>query len=130
MPQYAGVWAKAQGVKVMNSCIFCEIASHSKPATLIFEDDLVVAFRDIRPVAPVHVLICPKKHIPTLNDVTPDDHQLLSRIFEVARDVARQCGVDQRGYRTIFNCNAGAGQTVFHLHLHLLGGRPLGWPEG
>jgi histidine triad (HIT) family protein len=112
----------------MHSCIFCQIAQHAAPAKIVFEDDHVVAFQDIRPVAPVHVLICPKKHIPTLNDVTSADHPLIGRIFDAARVIAEQSGIHQRGYRTIFNCNDEAGQTVYHIHLHLIGGRVLGWP--
>ena len=112
----------------MASCIFCQIAQHENTANIVFEDDQVVAFEDIRPIAPVHVLICPKKHIPTLNDVEPGDHLLLGRMFQAAQTIARDRGVDERGYRTVFNVNEGAGQTIYHLHLHVIGGRSLSWP--
>jgi histidine triad (HIT) family protein len=113
---------------VQASCIFCKIAQHTAPARVAFEDDVLVAFHDIRPVAPVHLLICPKDHIGTLNDLTPENDALLGRIFQTAKNLAKQLGVDQKGYRTVFNVNADAGQTVFHLHLHLIGGRALNWP--
>ena len=98
------------------------------PAKIVYEDDHVVAFQDIRPVAPVHVLIIPKKHIPTLNDVTVADSPLIGQLFQVAKALAEQFGIHQKGYRTVFNCNEEAGQTVFHIHLHLIGGRVLNWP--
>jgi histidine triad (HIT) family protein len=95
---------------------------------MVYEDDRVVAFHDINPQAPVHILICPRKHIPTLNDVSADDAALVALLFDVARKIAGQFGVAQKGYRTVFNVNAEAGQTVFHLHLHVIGGRKLSWP--
>jgi len=88
----------------------------------------VVAFKDIHPQAPVHVLIVPRKHIPTLNDVQEEDNALVSHMFHVAKTLAEQSGIHEQGYRTVFNVNAGAGQTVFHLHLHVIGGRRLSWP--
>ena len=112
----------------MQDCIFCRIIERKLPGRIIHEDSLVVAFHDIRPVAPVHVLVCPRSHIPTLNDVAEKDGATLVRMFEVARDVAEQTGVKANGYRTVFNVNADAGQTVFHLHLHVIGGRRLSWP--
>jgi len=112
----------------MESCLFCRIAKKELPSKLAHEDDLVVAFHDINPQAPVHILICPRKHIATLNDVTAEDAALLAHMFEVARSLAQQSGVDRKGYRTVFNVNAEAGQTVFHLHLHVIGGRRLSWP--
>jgi histidine triad (HIT) family protein len=112
----------------MSSCLFCRIISGEAPSQIVHEDDRVVAFKDIRPQAPVHVLVCPRKHIPTLNDVQNDDGALLAHMFQVATLLAKQFGVDQKGYRTVFNVNAGAGQTVFHLHLHMIGGRLLSWP--
>lgn len=112
----------------MESCLFCRIANYELPAKIAYEDDRVVAFHDINPQAPVHVLICPRKHIPTLNGVTADDASLLASMFDVARKIAEQFGVAQKGYRTVFNVNADAGQTVFHLHLHVIGGRKLSWP--
>lgn len=112
----------------METCLFCRIASGDLPSKTVFEDDEVIAFHDIHPVAPVHVLICPRKHIATLNDVSAEDAPLLAHMFEVARKIAEQFGVAQKGYRTTFNVNAEAGQTVFHLHLHVIGGRRLSWP--
>jgi len=112
----------------MESCLFCRIAARELPSQMAHEDDRVVAFHDIAPVAPVHMLIVPRKHIATLNDVTPEDEALLAHMFQIARKLAEQSGVDQKGYRTLFNVNAEAGQTVFHLHLHVIGGRRLSWP--
>jgi histidine triad (HIT) family protein len=112
----------------MESCLFCRIASKELPSKIAHEDDQVVAFHDINPQAPVHVLIVPRKHIATLNDVQPADAPLLGHMFQVAKKMAEQYGVEQNGYRTVFNVNADAGQTVFHLHLHVIGGRRLSWP--
>ena len=112
----------------MENCLFCRIALGELPSKMAYEDDQVIAFRDIHPAAPVHVLICPRKHIATLNDVAEEDASLLVHMFEVARKIAEQFGVAQKGYRTTFNVNAEAGQTVFHLHLHVIGGRRLTWP--
>jgi histidine triad (HIT) family protein len=112
----------------MQSCLFCRIIRGEAQSQIVYQDDLVLAFKDVRPQAPVHVLVCPKKHIPTLNDVQPEDNVLLAHLFEIARRLAEQFGVHQSGYRTVFNVNAGAGQTIYHLHLHVIGGRPLSWP--
>jgi histidine triad (HIT) family protein len=112
----------------MEACLFCRIAKKELPSKTAFEDDRVVAFHDISPQAPVHVLVVPRKHIATLNDVTAEDAELLAHMFDVAKKMAEQYGVDQKGYRTVFNVNAEAGQTVFHLHLHVIGGRRLSWP--
>jgi histidine triad (HIT) family protein len=98
------------------------------PSKIAHEDDRVFAFHDISPQAPVHILIIPKKHIATLNDVSAEDASLLAYMFDVARNIAEQHGVSKKGYRTVFNVNADAGQTVFHLHLHVIGGRKLNWP--
>jgi len=112
----------------MSSCLFCRIIAGEAPSQKVYEDDQVFAFKDIRPQAPVHLLVCPRLHIPTLNDAVPEHGALLAHMFEVAKELARQNGIDQKGYRTVFNVNSGAGQTVFHLHLHVIGGRPLSWP--
>ena len=112
----------------MQSCLFCRIIRGEAQSQIVYQDDLAVAFKDIRPQAPVHLLVCPKKHIPTLNDVQPEDNALLAHLFEIARKLAKELGVEQSGYRTVFNLNAGAGQTIYHLHLHVIGGRPLSWP--
>ena len=109
-----------------DECIFCRIAKGEIPSEKIMEDDEIIAFKDIRPAAPVHILVIPKIHIPTLNDVTADKLPLLGKMVGAARDLAKKFGIAESGYRTIINCNKGAGQEVFHLHLHVLGGRPVG----
>lgn len=114
----------------MAECLFCSIIEGKIPAQKVYEDGDCVAFRDIKPQAPTHVLIVPRKHIPTLNDLKPEDAELVGRLFLVAKQIAVNEGVADAGYRTVFNCNAAAGQAVFHIHLHLLGGRDLGWPPG
>jgi histidine triad (HIT) family protein len=114
----------------MTDTIFGKIARGEIPAELVYEDDDLVAFRDVSPQAPVHILIIPRKSIPTLNDAGPEDAELIGKLFLAAARVAREAGIAERGYRTVVNCNAAAGQTVFHLHLHVLGGRPLQWPPG
>jgi histidine triad (HIT) family protein len=114
----------------MSDTLFGRIASGELSADLVYEDEDVVAFRDISPQAPVHFLVIPRKPIPTLNDVRPEDAELIGKLFLVAAKVAAHEGIAESGYRTLINCNAGAGQTVFHLHLHVLGGRPFSWPPG
>lgn len=106
--------------------LFEKIIAGELPATIVHKDERVTAFRDIRPAAPTHILIVPNKPIPTTNDVTDADESLLGHLFTVARDLARQEGIAADGYRLIINCNAHGGQEVYHLHMHLLGGRPLG----
>jgi histidine triad (HIT) family protein len=106
--------------------LFEKIIAGELPATIVYKDERVTAFRDIRPAAPTHILIVPNKPIPTTNDVTEADESLLGHLFTVARDLARKEGVADNGYRLIVNCNAHGGQEVYHLHMHLLGGRPLG----
>ena len=110
----------------MSDCLFCKIAAGDIPADKVYEDDDILAFRDINPAAPVHVLIVPVKPIPTVNDMAPEDVPLLGRMVSVARDIAAAEGLAEDGYRLIMNCNRHGGQEVFHIHLHLLGGRPLG----
>lgn len=114
----------------MSECIFCKIAKGEIAAEIVYEDEEVVAFRDLNPQAPTHILLIPRKHIPTTNDLTEEDGGLMGKLLLAARDIARQEGIAEAGYRTVLNCNAAAGQTVFHIHLHLLGGRPMGWPPG
>lgn len=114
----------------MTECIFCRIAAGEIPADLVYEDEAVVAFRDLNPQAPTHILIIPRRHIATTNDLTPEDAELVGKLVLVAKQVAAKEGIAEDGYRLVLNCNAGAGQTVFHIHLHLLGGRALGWPPG
>ena len=111
-------------------CLFCKIASQQIPAKLIFEDGDMVAFRDINPQAPTHVLIVPRKHIATLNDIVPEEGVLLGKLLLCAQALARAEGIAESGYRTVFNCNADGDQSVYHIHLHLLGGRRMSWPPG
>lgn len=114
----------------MDDCIFCKIAAGDIPAERVFENDTVVAFRDLNPQAPTHVLVIPKKHIATLNDLQADDEAIIGQMYSAARDIAAQEGFADAGYRTVMNCNEAGGQTVFHIHLHLLGGRMMHWPPG
>ena len=109
-------------------CLFCRIARHEVPATIVAETDDCIAFRDITPMAPVHVLVIPKAHVATLNDAT--DAAQLGTLMLVATEVARAEGIAEAGYRTVVNTGPAAGQTVFHIHLHLLGGRDMHWPPG
>jgi len=111
-------------------CIFCKIASGEIPAEVVYEDDRIMAFNDVNPLAPVHVLIVPRRHIPTLNDLTKEDGDLIAHMLLTAGEVARKKGVDQSGYRVTFNVNPEGGQVIFHLHLHVMGGRKLGNPAG
>ena len=112
------------------SCLFCKIISREIPASIVYEDDRVLAFNDINPQASTHVLVVPKRHIPTLNDLEPDDDGIVGELVRRAAAIARERGIDAAGYRTVFNTNRDAGQTVFHIHLHLIGGRSLAWPPG
>lgn len=113
-----------------DDCLFCKIAAGEIPADPVYQDDDLVAFNDINPQAPTHVLIIPRTHIATLNDATPNDAAILGKLLVTAGKIARSEGFADAGYRVVMNCNAAAGQTVFHVHLHLLGGRQLGWPPG
>ena len=114
----------------MSDCLFCKIIRRDIPAALVYEDDRVVAFNDINPQAPTHVLIVPKRHIATLSDLSAADDQLLGEIVRRAAAIAQARGIAPGGFRTVFNTNRDAGQTVFHIHLHLLGGRSMAWPPG
>lgn len=109
------------------NCLFCKIANKEVPAEIVYEDDKFIAFNDIKPVTPVHLLIIPKKHIPSINHLELRDKELAGGLFLVAQKIARAEGVDKTGYRLIFNIGKDAGQTVDHLHLHLLGGKKLPW---
>ncbi|MFE8070516.1 histidine triad nucleotide-binding protein [Marinobacteraceae bacterium S3BR75-40.1] len=112
----------------MADTIFTKIINREIPADIVFEDDMALAFRDINPQAPHHVLIIPKREIPTINDITENDRETVGHLFLVAKKVADELGVAEDGYRVVMNCNEHAGQSVFHIHLHLLGGKRLGWP--
>jgi len=113
-----------------NNCLFCRIIAGEIPSKRVYEDDLTFAFHDINPQAPTHVLIVPKKHIASLNEASQDDRELLGHLTLVASKLADQLGVVAGGYRTVINTGAGAGQSVWHIHVHLLGGRVMGWPPG
>ena len=113
----------------MSDCLFCKISAGEIPAKTVYEDDELIAFHDISPQAPVHVLIVPRRHIASLNEAIDEDGALFGRILLVARRIARELKVEG-GYRVVNNCGASAGQSVFHIHFHLLGGRPMGWPPG
>ncbi|MFH1784284.1 MAG: histidine triad nucleotide-binding protein [bacterium] len=114
----------------MGDCLFCNIVDKQIPAQLVFEDDKVIAFRDIKPQAPTHILIIPRKHIPTLSDLAQEDAQVMGHMLMVAKELAGKEGIDEKGFRVVINCNADAGQEVFHIHVHLLGGRLFKWPPG
>jgi len=111
-------------------CIFCKIIQNKLPATIIYHDDKVVAFDDIYPKAPQHKIIIPKKHIATINDLKEEDKDLVGHMVYVAQQLAKKIGIAEPGYRVLMNCNADGGQAVYHIHLHLIGGRPLHWPPG
>jgi histidine triad (HIT) family protein len=113
-----------------NNCIFCQIIEGEVPATIIHRDERAVAFEDVNPQAPVHVLIISHEHIESLDEATRRDEATLGHLLRVAARVANERGLSESGYRTVINTGAGAGQSVFHLHVHLLGGRPMGWPPG
>ena len=114
----------------MANCLFCKIAGGEIPADIVHQDEHLVAFADINPQAPTHVLIIPRRHISTLNDLTAEDADLAGSMVLLATRIAAERGHAEAGYRTVFNCNAAAGQTVFHIHLHLLAGRDMTWPPG
>jgi histidine triad (HIT) family protein len=114
----------------MPDCIFCRIVKRDIPASIVYEDDELLAFSDLNPQAPVHILIVPKRHIATLNDLSKTDDALMGALVRRAAAIAAERGIAASGYRTVLNCNADGGQTVFHVHLHLLGGRPMAWPPG
>lgn len=114
----------------MKDCLFCKIASGAIPAKIIYKDDWVMAFDDINPQAQQHKIIIPHKHIATANEIANDDKELIGHMMMTAAKLAKELGIAEQGYRLVMNCNAGAGQTVFHIHLHLLGGRPMTWPPG
>jgi len=113
-----------------SNCLFCKILSGDIPADIVYESETAIAFRDINPQAPKHVLIIPRKHIATINDIAEEDQALVGSLYSAAREIAAAEGIAEDGFRAVMNCNEGAGQTVFHIHLHLLGGRPFSWPPG
>lgn len=114
----------------MTDCLFCKIASKEIPAEVVWEDGHLIAIKDINPVAPVHILLIPKKHIVSLNDVTEEDAELMGHMQVIAAKLAKDLNIAEHGYRLVNNCGEQGGQTVLHIHYHLLGGRQLGWPPG
>ena len=112
------------------SCLFCKIVAGEIPSSRVYEDDRVIAFDDINPQAPMHVLVVPRQHVATLNELTAADDDLVGAMVRAGATIAKDRGFDGSGFRTVFNCNAQAGQTVFHIHLHVLGGRVMTWPPG
>lgn len=114
----------------MNDCVFCRMASGEIKPDIVYQDEWVLAFRDLNPKAPTHVLVIPREHIATINDLEQKHAELVGRMYLAARYVAEQDDIAERGYRTVMNCNAEAGQSVYHLHLHVLGGRTMTWPPG
>jgi histidine triad (HIT) family protein len=114
----------------MDDCLFCKIAAGQIPAKVVHQDDDAVAFVDINPQAPTHLLVIPRKHIPTLNDLAPEDDVLVGKLHRLAAKLAAERGIAAEGWRAVVNTNRGAGQTVFHIHVHVLGGRPMTWPPG
>ncbi|MBZ4666055.1 histidine triad nucleotide-binding protein [Mahella sp.] len=114
----------------MADCVFCKIASGEIPSQMVYQDDAVVAFKDVNPQAPIHILIIPRQHIPSLMDLDESNAAIIGHIMLVAKNLARQFGIDQGGFRIVSNCGADAGQSVDHVHFHLLGGRSLQWPPG
>ena len=114
----------------MADCLFCKIVAREIPASIVYEDDRLLAFNDINPQGPTHVMVVPKRHIATLNDLVAGDDAIVGEMVRRAAALANERAISSSGYRTVFNTNRAAGQTVFHIHLHLLGGRPMTWPPG
>ena len=114
----------------MTDCLFCKMVNGDIKPDIAYENEDVLAFHDMHPQAPVHILVIPKRHISTLNDLKGVDNDIAGKLIIAAADIAKEQGIAEDGYRTVINCNQNGGQTVFHIHLHLLGGRPLNWPPG
>ncbi|MDH3342385.1 MAG: histidine triad nucleotide-binding protein [Gammaproteobacteria bacterium] len=114
----------------MNDCLFCKIVDGEIPGDIVYENDQVIAFRDVNPQAPTHILVIPRKHIATVNELAAEDKGIVADMVMAAQAIARQEGIEDSGYRLVMNCNEGAGQSVFHIHLHILGGRRMNWPPG
>jgi len=114
----------------MNECIFCKIINKEIPSEIVYEDELILAFNDIEAKAPTHILVIPKKHIPSLNDLKEEDSKTISHIFSIIPKIAEEKGINKSGYRVVNNCGKDGGQTVDHIHFHILGGRNLTWPPG
>jgi histidine triad (HIT) family protein len=114
----------------MSECIFCDVINKIIPSKVVFENEEIVAIEDINPQAPTHILVLPRKHIPTVLDMTEEDEKLIGKIMRLAGDLAKEYNIDKKGFRLVLNCNRDGGQTVFHVHLHLVGGRRMSWPPG
>ncbi|HXG30034.1 MAG TPA: histidine triad nucleotide-binding protein [Thermodesulfobacteriota bacterium] len=114
----------------MKDCVFCKIVSKESPASIVYEDDISIAFKDINPQAPIHILVIPKRHIRTIAETTEEDKPLLGHLIHVARKIAEQLNISKKGFRLVANCGLESGQSVWHIHLHLLGGRKMKWPPG
>jgi histidine triad (HIT) family protein len=114
----------------MSDCIFCKIIEKKLPAKIMYEDEQALGFEDVNPQAPVHILVIPKRHVSTILDTGKEDSALMSHLIEICKNIARDKGIAERGFRIVTNCNPESGQTVYHLHLHLLGGRQMHWPPG
>jgi len=114
----------------MSDCLFCKMVAGEIEPDVVYETDRLLAFRDIEPKAPTHILIIPKKHISTINDIVTEDASLMGELYLAAKEIASQQGLAESGYRVVMNCNEQGGQAVYHIHLHLLGGRQMGWPPG
>ncbi|RDV84757.1 histidine triad nucleotide-binding protein [Ammonifex thiophilus] len=114
----------------MEDCVFCRIVRKEIPAAIVYEDEEILGFKDINPVAPIHLLFIPKKHIATFFDLTPEDEALIGRLHRAVVQVAREMKLEEQGFRLVANCQRGGGQLIFHLHYHLIAGRPLNWPPG
>ena len=115
---------------MQEDCLFCKIINKSIPAKIVYEDELAIAFEDINPQAPIHILIIPKQHIATINDINSEHNSLMGHLVQIAKQLASEFNISEDGYRILMNCNIHGGQAVFHIHLHLLGGRQLNWPPG
>jgi histidine triad (HIT) family protein len=126
----AGSWTDDCEDGAMTDCLFCKIVGGDIPANLVYENEFVLAFDDIQPKAPIHKLIIPREHIATANDIAPKHELLVGKMMTAARIIADQTGIAESGYRLVMNCNADGGQEVYHIHLHLIGGKPLSWPPG
>lgn len=124
------MYSARKGIVIKMDCLFCKIIAGEIPSTKVYEDDLILAFRDIDPQAPEHVIIIPKKHIASANDITAENSKYIAHIFEKIPHIAATLGVDEAGYRVVNNCGKDGGQTVGHIHFHLMGGREFLWPAG
>ncbi len=118
------------GEQLMTDCLFCKLANKEIPTEIVYESDQVFAFKDVSPQAPCHVVVIPKKHISTINDLGPGDSELIAEMMLTAAKLAKELKIDASGYRVLFNCNPEGGQDIYHIHLHLLGGRQMTWPPG